>query len=250
MIILKISPKGLSMYKTSFNMALVSPENQLVHTPTCCRDYLHDVIKAHVNGKVIGKNQFGISAYYGGGDSAPDVCMDKLRLLITLQEDTAHLMGNAMRTLNVIEYYADIAQSVYQEVYLPANGKHYLVEGSAEYVINPHLLSLLTFILRFMIKNSLENEIESAEAFIGKIDELRERNVNSLHTYSDMTIAEKCREKLLKVLKNRKQLFSGIEQKHFYPKKVSSSYHAQGGIASLCQGYTHNTLVNERVNAL
>jgi hypothetical protein len=239
---------GPSMYKVPFAMALVSPEDRLVHVQTGCRDYLHDIIKIHVNGKKIDKNQFGVSSYYREGPKAPDVCMDKLRLLISLSEKFSEYMRNAMRTLNVIEHYAGIVPSSYMEVNYPMKGKHYLIEGSAEYVHNPHLLSALTFIIRFITKNSLAEEFDSAEAFIGKIDKMWEDM--RLNVYSDITIAGKCKDKLLKVLKDRKQLFAGVKQEHFYPKSASESYHAQGGIACLCQGHTHNEVVNERVLAL
>lgn len=248
MLKLKASPMGESMYKIPFAMALVSPEDQLVHMLTGCRDYLHDIIKIHVNGKKIDKNQFGVSLYYREGPKAPDVCMDKLRLLISMSEEFTKYIRNAMRTLNVIEHYAGIVPSCYKEVSYSTEGKHYLIEGSAEYVHNPHLLSALTFILRFVIKNSLEEEFDSAETFIGKIDKMWENM--GLYVYSDITIAKKCKDKLLKVLKNRKQLFAGVKQEHFYPKSASESYHAQGGIACLCLGHTHNEVVNKRVLAL
>lgn len=248
MLKIKEAPLGASLYKKPFSMALISPEDQMVHLRTGCRDYLHDIIKAHVNGKRISKNQFCVDCYYKPGSSAPDVCMDRLRLMITLYKEQDSFIGNAMRTLNIIENYLEIAPSTIEKVYHPSEGKHYLVEGVGEYVQNPHMLSALTFILRFIVKNALGDPINSAKAFIGKIDECEEKV--DLHSYSDRVIALKCRDKFLKVLKNRAQIFAGITQQEFYPAESSESFHSQGGIACLCQGHTHNHIVNERVMKL
>lgn len=245
---IELPPMGHILYKVPFAMALVSPEDQLVHIPMGCRDYLHDIIKAHVNGKRIGKNQFGVDSYYKPGKDAPNVCLDKLRLMISLFEDKAKFMENAMRTLNVVEQYAEIPPSMYEEVSFPMEGRHYLIEGTGEYPNNPHMLSALTFILRFVIKNHLSYPIDSAEAFIGKFDELRKRK--DLHVYADMRIANSCGGRLLKVLKDRKYIFAGVTQKQLYPKEASLWYHSKGGIASLCEADTHNTVVNNRVRAL
>lgn len=248
------APIKFCLYKIPFSMALVSPEDVLVHAPTGCRDYLHDIIKAHFNGKKIGLNQYGVNGLYKEGNDAPDVSTDMLRLMISITPKSDPFFENAVKTLNVIEHYANIRPSGYSEVAYVGDKhnefKHYIVEGSTEYVHNPHLLSALTFILRFIVRNCIAEQIMSAEEFITKIDELNAENEGKQVVFKDFTIANSCRDRLLKVLKNRDAIFKDITLEQFYPKTASSEYHSQGGIACLCKGVSHIAKVNKRVLAL
>lgn len=236
------APRKGSTYKASFGMAFVSERNVQVCGSTSCRDYLHDTIRTFLNNKTR-TGADGHPYYPKLGD--PDLCMDKLRLLIEIgskEKDSEKRMNRALKMINILEDLGEIQKTTMSVVDLEKmqnkKGINFLFEGSKEYMYNPHLLSLLTLIIRFMYHNNIEVTDENS---------LFNSHINA---GKDKLLMESCHDIIHLILKNRKELFKDVEVKDLFPTSIGYSFHSQGGIQSLCSMKTPNTVVNERVTAL
>jgi len=239
------APRKDTSYANSFDMSFVSEDNVQVCGGTGCRDYLQDTIRTFFNNKErLGSD---CHSYYPElGD--PDLCIDKTRLLIKLvkpnkeETNTEKNIKRALEMLNILESFGDIEKTKMKLVKTekPKNNElSVLIEGSKEYMHNPHLLSLLTLVIRFTYFNS-------------NIKVVNERSLYNSHLSAnrDKILMTSCHKIIHLILKKRRELFEGVSLKELFPTGIGYSFHSQGGIQSLCEAKSPNKEVNERIKLL
>jgi hypothetical protein len=236
------APRKDTSYKNSFDMSFVSKDNIQVCAGTGCRDYLHDIIRTFLNNKErLGAD--GHNYYPELGD--PDLCMDKLRLLLKLansNEKAARTnIKRAVKMLNILEVFSGIQKTkmTFVSVEKPKEKELcVLLEGSEEYMHNPHLLSLLTLVVRF--------------TYFNKIKVVDENSLYNSHmgTNKDRMLMNSCHKIIHLVLKNRKELFDGISLEELFPTRIGYNFHSKGGIQSLCDSESSNDEVNRKIRLL
>lgn len=238
------APRKDTPYANTFDMSFVSADNVQVCGGTGCRDYLQDTIRTFFNNKK--RLASDCHNYYPDlGD--PDLCTDKLRLLIKLNftddDDVAkENIKRAVKMLNILEDFGNIEKTKmkFVKTQKPKNNElSFLLEGSKEYMHNPHLLSLLTLVIRFTYFNRNIKVVNEKSLYNSHLSATRDKGL--------MTT---CHKIIHLILKKREELFEGISLKELFPTGIGYSFHSQGGIQSLCDARSPNTKVNERIKLL
>lgn len=233
-----------NMYETDFSMAFVSEGKQQVTEYVGCRDYLHDQIRVQIL-KQRCKND-GHPYRPELGD--PEICMNKLRLLIKIDTDKLHKFMHGLKALNNIETFAQIKKTkVYPAMYTNKTekiGKTLLfVSGDKIYMNNPHLLSVLTLVLRFFTLNK--------DAVYTHSNDISEQYGNFLNSYGKDTHLMKASYKYMHLIcKEREYIFKDLNLKNLFPFCTDSSFHSKGGIEKLCLADTLNKKVDEKIKQL
>ena len=235
-------PRKSSMYKIPYGMAFVSANNKQVCTYVGCRDYLQDIIRTYLNNK---KRLSSDGHPYYPGLKDPDLCMDRLRLMFCIDKKKLKGFIRALKVLNCIEIYADIEKTIAEFVYLknelPINTT-ILLRGSGEYMKNPHLLSLLTLIIRFCVYNprfKFEQINDLSRAFKSMV---KRKTIKK-----DRHLMNECHGILHKVLKERKNIFKECSLEELFPIDIKGNFHSQGGIFALCCASSPNEKVNKKI---
>ena len=254
--------RGDSPYMSSFGMSFVTSDNKQVSPFSSCRDYMHDQIRTFVNDK---KRVGGDGHNYYPIKGDPDIFMDRLRLLISFEKkhneknNGFDKIREALRALNTIEKYADMELTVGESVNVVNKyGKYtdkdcYLVllRGSGEYMKNPHLLSALTLVLRFIYMNDLSIKFRKEDDLKRLYNKLRNRGGKNypIMPFKDQNIMIACHKHLHLILKERKELFKDKSLKELFPTGIND-FHSKGGINNLCMGKSPNGDVNEKVKSI
>lgn len=246
-VVLK-APRKWHLYSMDFGMAFVDENKCIAHTPVMCRDYLHDIIRTFLNNKR--RVRTDSHPYYPrNGDK--NLCMDKLRMMFMINSNKLDGFFHGINVLNIKERSTGIEPTIYHVAKLkkvPKSMDAYtilLVEGSAEYMNNPHLLSALTLILRFCTKNKVFNYTE-----VGDLTEAYLAMKATGKGMSDGTLMGTCHNKIHTIMKYRNELFEGLELKDLFPVNIDYRFHETGGIQNLCKFNSPNKVVNERLGAL
>lgn len=246
--VLKIQHSRLNtMYISTFGMSFVSKDNIQVSAFTSCRDYLHDQIRTHLNkGKRL---RVDTHEYYPkNGD--PPLYMDKLKLLVQFEENKISNFLNSVKVLNNIESFANIVKTkIYNVEYTKPITKHsciFMIEANGLYMKNPHLLSLLTIILRFFTLNDIK---PFEKKYITEKDLIKQYGI-AVDIKRDSHIMEPCYKYLHLILKMNKELFKDKTLPELFPVIDTSLFHSAGGILNLCTFRTLNKDVNERIKLI
>ncbi len=234
-------------YVTGFGMSFVTGDNRKVSASVSCRDYMHDAIRTKINSnKRLSVD--GHSYYPESGD--PDICMDRLRLLINFKLNNLEKFKMGLKAINDMEIYADNIEKTVCEI-VKLEGKtddtitYILLKGSKEYMDIPHLLSLITLTLRFFTLNPKMNY-----KTLGDLPKVY-KNICEAHTIrKDKQLMMHCHPWMHHILKNRAELFAKKTPKELYPTSILYSFHGKGGIVELCQANSPNEDVNIRVKEL
>lgn len=234
-------PRKSHTYSMRFGMAFATEDNKQVASFTACRDFLHDQIRTFLNDKKRISDD-GHPYYPEAGD--PDIDMSRLRLVFMLEHSDFSKVVHAVRVLNSFEKAADMELSTVKQVQVKdSDGESYfiLLEGSGEYMHNPHLLSLLTLTMRFCYYNDTfkvvdENSLTKSYA---KICPLKDR-----------TLMKPCHKLLPHILKRREELFRDKSLEELFPAEIKYRFHGKGGIQQLCQENSNNSDVNDRIYSL
>lgn len=241
-------PRQWHIYSFDFGMAFVSKENIIAHRPVSCRDYLHDTIRTFLNNK----KRLGTDGHtYRPEQGDPDLVMDKLRMMFLIKSDKFENFMHGVHVLNTKEHNAGIELSTASSVEVLGkeasmkNSTFILLEGSAEYMHNPHLLSALTLILRFCTSNPMFNYTE-----VGDLSEAFKTMRATGYFVKDADLMSTCHDKLATILKDRNEIFEGLGTKELFPTNINHDFHSAGGIQQLCQERSPNKSANVRIQQM
>jgi len=234
-------------YLSEFSMAFVTGDNQKIHAFMTCRDYLHDVIRTCLNNET---RVSGDGHAYHPRFGDPKICLDRLRLLFRIKNERLSLFETGLFALNTMEKNAkDIELTSAQIVKLEGEQSklwtNILITGSKEYMDVPHLLSLVTLILRFFTMNP-----KMKYKKIGDLTKVYKALCKDNKIAKDKFLMGTCHKWLHYILLHRAELFADKTSKQLFPVNMSYEFHAKGGVAELCKLNTPNTDVNERMKAL
>jgi len=235
-------PRKKHTYAVPHGMAFVSAENKQVCAYVGCRDYLQDIIRTYLNNKK--RIETDGHPYYPELKD-PDLCMDRLRLMFCIKKPVLKGFIRSLKVLNGIETYANMEKTIAEFVHLEdssTNDITILLRGSGEYMKNPHLLSLLTLIIRFCTYNprfKFEQVSDLSRAF----KSMEKRGTMK----KDQHLMKECHEILHEILKERKDIFKGCSSKELFPIDIKHSFHSKGGIFELCKANSPNKKVNKKI---
>lgn len=234
---LKISEASPTYYKKEFSMTFISEDNIQVHTPVSCRDYLHDIIRASINGKRLASDGHP----YFPASTKVNICMDKLLLQLTLSGQTKekNSFGFGLSVLNHIESNAGVKKTTGEMVYHKNNEASILLCGEDIYMKNPHLLSLVTLVMRFCTLN---------EEF--KYTRFGDLATACKYSTKDSYCMGRCCDWLELILKKHINIFSDKTLGSLFPIEAQETFHSSGGIVALCNENTYNGDVNKRIKKL
>ena len=238
------SPRTECMYTIDFGMAFVSKDYKQVTSFVSCRDYLHDQIRTALNDK----RCIGDGHPYHPELGDPKPYMNKLQLLIQIKEELLDRFLTGLTALNNIEVFSGVRKTkVFKAIYSNINSNKKLitlfVDGSSLYMHNPHLLSILTLVLRFFtlndtIKYTFTNDLK-----------LQYGDILTSHG-KDTHLIKNCYKYMHIILKEHKNIFKDITLHKLFPVKSGTLFHARGGIEKLCLADTLNSTVNEKIKQL
>lgn len=241
-------PRLANPYYSSFGMAFVSENNEQVCGYVGCRDYLHDQIRTFFNDKTrVSEDAHPYQPKLGD----PDISTKRLRLLLSVPSTVSDEdIEKAIQILNAFERHGKLNKLTTVEVAKVENDKgneNYrciMLEGSSNYMHNPHLLSALTLTMRFCIAHAKDI------SFTGKVDFLKKefhRLKEERRIKCDTVLMQDCCGLLHHVFKKRKVLFKEVDIKDLFPTKINYEFHSKGGIQMLCNAKTANGVVNDRI---
>ena len=234
-------------YLMALGMAFVTGDNKKVSAFVSCRDYLHDSIRTKINNN---KRLMSDGHSYRPELKDPDICMDRLRLLISFKSENLKKFKMGLKALNDMEIYANNIEKTVGEI-VKLEGKingtitYVLLKGSKEYMDIPHLLSLITLTLRFFISNPKMNY-----KAIGDLPKVYKDICKANTIRKDKLLMASCYSWMHHILKHRAELFANKTQKELYPTSITHNFHGKGGMMELCNANSPNEDVNERIIAL
>lgn len=203
---------------------------ELVLSPKPCRDYLHDVIRCQLHK---GKD------WYSGYDHEKhkEVDLDMFRLVLYTKEDNTSRVELAVKAINLLESEMRIEpQMTFSKLEAWKNGASFLLEGDKVWISDPHLMSIISLVTRWVILRATElpENIDSLD-----IDSLLEwfKNGAKGNTSTDNTSYMPSFIKKAKlILQNHQQIFK-LPLEEAYPnfkRFTRDDYHSKGGIHELC----------------
>lgn len=205
-----------------------------------CRDFLHDAVRASLQ-----KKSCEIYGFKYDPEKNPPVDTAKTRMLVSKYNVLHHADKASDKLLNelkefmtrgrdILNYYEKLAGLKRRTILHKASvgdenedGSLWLFEGPGMWMRSSYLVSMFSFLIRLGAKNvSVEN-----------IDNDFKKLMNEKDNYdNDVNYLKFCANKLVTVMKGRKELFWNKPILKNYPNDVSiSSFHNFGGIVSLCR---------------
>lgn len=235
-------------YPSNFGFAFVSDKLEQASKFVTCRDYLHDAIRTFINGKV----RLDCDCHgYANDKNCPDLSVKNMLLLIQIHENlgsnfSRKKAATAIKVLNDIEEFAGIPLTEVEEVTVDSfkfreetKIHHIMLKGSNIYMQNPHMLSMVTLIMRFCSYSSYGWYKRPAN--LSKWVESKAASKN------DARLLVQCYKTLPILMKFRKEVFKGVSLDELFPENIKFSFHSKGGVTSLCTANTPNKKVNVRV---
>lgn len=138
----------LQIYNKGLEFALVSDKFEQCHPFVWCKDFLHDVIYAHLHDK-----NFEIYRFKYNSFTDPKVCLKETRLLVANQKDSKieKKILNVIDFINQIEELMDFPKTKVRRCIDPPPEYKYgvfLFQGSKRWQIAPPMLSLYSLLIR------------------------------------------------------------------------------------------------------
>lgn len=215
-----------------------------------CRDYLHDAIRTQLTGKIA--DIYGFMFEKGKN---PDINLNKTELLVSQQNisNVEEFQTNITKALKLINFYEDLVgveNSSIRKVEADIKRKYnhvWLFDGPKFWITAPHLISMLTFLLRLGCKlpdNCTEKEpMEVLKA-------INDRNESD----NDGKYLKSCWERLELLIKHHELLVQGGELEGFsdiyYEDTVISDFHNRSGVVSTCKCNTWSTELNKKLKGI
>jgi hypothetical protein len=235
-------PRKPSNYSRYFSMAFVSKEDIQCTASVSCRDFMHDQIRTFFNNKTRVYND-GHPYRPELGDS--DLNTEELSLMLIFPKKALKSFEIGLQVLNDMETYAGIplttAEFVKRKPVLKGGDVRILITGDSIYMHNPHLLSIVTLVLRVCTSNKPFN-YKKLDDFI--------KWYQSGNVIKDSYLMNLCHDKMHLILKHRETIFEGITLEELFPVGICYNFHSKGGIYELCRENSNNKVVNERMKDL
>lgn len=238
-----------SKFQFAFCTAPINKERYQITNFQTCRDYLHDMIKVHINKSTGYDNGCG----YTYNKSKP-IDMKRIRLLVTgtSRGDSFKRFKNGLysgkRIINLYEKNSGLPSTRISEVKHLHKKRCWLLIGPSEWMNNPHLLSLFTFTLRIFTNIGNDVKLKTNENLLKFYNSILEKPP---FISGDYNILKNTWDKGLSIMQNREALFRDVTLKMLFSNKTNwNSFHSEGGINSLCLGNSHNEIVNKRIRQL
>lgn len=229
-------PRKPHAYSMGFGMAFVTSNNVQVASFVSCRDYMQDQLRTfHNDNKRVSDDAHPY--YPDQGD--PDPITSRLRLLLSIDTRDIEKFTHAMTVLNSLEAYGGMELTVAERVNATkTDADYFLLRGSGEYMNNPHLLSLVTLVMRFCFYNN---------KFTVKDELCLKDNYKKINPSKDNHLMCDCYQMMHEIMNQREELFKDMTIPELFPPGIKYNFHSQGGIQQLCKGNTPNKKVNDRI---
>jgi hypothetical protein len=240
-----------------FALASVDKENRRVQATTfsACRDYINDAMLKCKNSKF---------SYHGYNDTYPPLDFNTLRLLVSpgIEIKDKEVVKNfskrllfAKRILNIYELLGEFERrSLMTRVnYITKTGKKisvWLFTGPGEWMRTSHLTSLVTLILRVLLRTNIriDREIKNVDDVNNFFKAVTEEKGNS-SLGSDLSYIQQYKKFEL-LIKNFKSIFDNLDDSHLFPADFKNNWHSSGGINSLMCHITYLPELDERFKKL
>ncbi len=263
-------------YSSNFSIAfctrLIGNKRYQVSRMQTCRDYAHESIRFELiyraslqKDRDKNNNASSGSGYFPVEKKRID--LTKLRLLVFSDgtgvrsqkngEDTASIKYDELErrvffAKKIINFYEDIfgwtrSKITKADYFYQQNCWH--IMGPKGWILNPHLLSLLTITLRTAMRHGTFDfeTVYDITKYYRTLLELKNRA-------SDRHILLPLCKFLHLMMSNHQELFEGLDEKSLYHTETTGSrihgFHSSGGIASLCSASTGIGELNKRVKSI
>lgn len=236
-------------------LSFISKDNRAVCRSVTCKDYLHDMVRAAYEGKLIDSyNPHGYDP-----KTCPKLSFSQLKLGFWHEgkKDTvSDSFGRGLAILNKFEEHAGIKKSTAELIKQKSVGKYgILLKGSSIYMRNPHLLALAVLVIRFnlMVELDIEKVRTAADAANVMYEKAKDLLGKTNYTNDDRSMMKVTAKYMPYILKRRKSIFRGIPSEILYRKnelKARSSFHSSGGILSLVTCCTRNKVLDDRIKRI
>ena len=240
--------EAYNTYPSNFGFTFTSDNLEQTCRCVTCRDYLHDAVRTFVNDKTRLDCDYHT---YANDKDFPDMPVKNMMLLIQIYEspDSKYSMkkaARAVKVLNDIEEFCGIPITKAEEVVIDTfklvnkrTIRHILLKGSNLYMQNPHMLSMVTLIMRFCSYQTYGWYRRPA----GFIKWIESKGASE----RDASYLTQCYKTLPIIVKHREKVFKDVSVKELFPVDIKYDFHSKGGIVSLCNANTGNKEVNQRV---
>jgi hypothetical protein len=225
---------------------------QQCHTWVKCRDFLHDAVRTQLTG-----NKSSIYSFIFEKDVNPPIDVNKTRMLIGIKlkngqtKDWAkECIARAVKHLNYYEKLAKISLTKAEEVD-PAGQKKcdivFLFVGPVMWITAPSLVSMHTLLARLGVKEELDfsSQKKLLESY---------KAVTSKHSDNDSGYLRTCGEKMVAIIKNRKDLFpkhkKGKYHEGYFDGTKINSFHDKAGIVNTSKATSPFSKLNTAVKKL
>ena len=251
-----------SIYKSLQFSLLSAPKHgsKQVCSWSTCRDYLHDTYRGWLHRDTPNAKLTRSLTRRDDDTSVPDT--KKLRLLITSLNETCYGLNTqetlfvGKRILNIYEELLGFSKSTITTVDYPLSQKNtaykeymatvWLFRGSNEWIKSPHLLSIVTLILRMAYKLRKipvfkDNSMQEVAAVIKDF-------CKDSTSCTEADYIKKVASALPVVLAHHDELFTHSMNDAY--DKSSYEFHSRGGIIALCTGRSPLEDLNTKIKKL
>lgn len=213
--------------KEGIEFAWVSENYQQLHQLVWCKDFLQDVLFAHLNSQKVEIYKFGYNPVVD-----PKPYMQKTRLMISNWKDQnfgQKVEEKLKPFLNAIEgrlkmqktevHKCDSVPPIYKKSGV------YLLEGDARWMVAPPMISMLTLLVRVGMLHNPEKTFGTTMRWVrdGKIDpyyptySYNKEGVNTIDT--DMQLMDACYKAIQRIIKEGDRKIFGSDIHANYPSK-------------------------------
>lgn len=227
--------------------------NRQCHPFVLCRDFLHDAVKAHLNG---GKwSIYGFNYEFG---KYPPICMNNILMLVRRKLPTEQKKTNkdivkefkqqvkrGTKLLHHYEKIAKLSKSLVKWVKDDKGNPVAIFTGDAVWMTNTFLISMYTYLIRMGAKNIT---FKSNKALMSEYQRLLEEFRKSGKSDNDLKYLHDVWNKLDIIAKYRLDLFGEGVHKMFFDKNITTStFHNKCGIQSLGMFITPEKDVHDKI---
>jgi hypothetical protein len=181
---------------------------------------------------------------YEQNKNVPAFDLSKLRLLIAHDpsnfDDFRRRLFNGKAALNLLEKFNDWSPSTITTVKHPHYKNAWLLTAPAEWMSQPQLLSIATWVLR-LLSNDGPINTDNYDAFEAGLIQIKSKGGSTSDNYSYLNVFW---DKLYITMRYHKEIFGDISLSDAWPGVDTTDYlHINGGLQTFAEehvGYTKN----------
>lgn len=232
--------KILQIYIKGVEYAFVSSDYRQCHDFVWCKDFLHDVIFSCVNNRA-----FEIYKFRYNPKKDPNLCLDKLRLLVANSKDKSfkNNIKNCIDFLNQVEKRLGIKKTIFFECKDPPRGYEtgvFLLQGSKRWIYSPPMISLYSLLIRIGLLHDLNDR------YLTTLEKIK---IGALKPYQKfdkkwLLEAQGAMEKIFSI--GDRKIFSKDIRKNYPKEMLMDTVHNRLGIMGFANeiiSRTHNSTV-------